>query len=295
MALLGSRVPVGGKLFLLALAIADDIGAITVIAVFYTDDLAIGYLAASVAMLVAIWISSRIGIRSFAFYVPAGIAAWFFLFESGVHATLAGVALGLLTPTWSLYSDRDYHRRTSRILGRYDFSTDAPRGSERLDSDALTVAAISKESVPPLHRIERALHPWSSFFVVPLFALANAGVRFNDVDFVDAATHPVALGVALGLLVGKVIGISAFAWLAVKLRLGVLPRLTSWRHVVGLSAVAGVGFTVSLFVAGLAFDAADITDRAKIGIFIGSGLAGLIGFTLLRSLPARSPEGIGTE
>jgi NhaA family Na+:H+ antiporter len=222
-------------------------------------------------------------IRSLAFYLPMGFLAWFFLFESGVHATLAGVAIGLLTPARSMYSDREYHDRTERILERYDFDLEAPRGEERIDFDALEVSDLARESVAPLYRIENKLHPWSSFLVVPIFALANAGVRFAGVDLVEAATHPVALGVAVGLLAGKTIGISLFAWLAVRLGLGVLPRMITWRHIVGLAAVAGVGFTVSLFVSDLAFRAHALEDLSKTGIFLGSALAGMLGYLILRS------------
>jgi NhaA family Na+:H+ antiporter len=288
--LLGMRVPVGGKLFLLALAIADDIGAILVIAIFYTDELSLGYLALALLGLGGTALASRAGVRALAFYVPLAFLTWFFLLESGVHATLAGVALGLLTPAVSMYSDRDYHERATNILDRYDFDAAAPRGTERVDHDALALSAIAKESVPPLNRIEEALHPWSSFVVVPIFALANAGVRFAGVDFAEAATHPVSLGVGIGLLAGKFLGISGFAWLAVRLRIGRLPRFTGWRHVIGLAAIAGIGFTVALFVTGLAFEDPFLTDRAKTGIFIGSTIAGLLGYLVLRTTrPLGSP------
>ena len=289
--LLGARVPVSGKLFLLALAIADDIGAITVIAVFYTDTLAIGYLGAALGGLALMALAHRVRIRSLAFYVPMGIAVWFLLFESGVHATLAGVAIAFITPAKAMYEDREYHRRATGILARYDFDAVAPRSEERIDFDALALASVARESVSPLDRIENALHPWSSFVIVPIFALANAGVRFAGVDLVEAMTHPVALGVTVGLLAGKTVGIAAFAWLAVRLGWGTLPRHTSWRHVIGLAAVAGIGFTVSLFVAGLAFESVELADRAKTGIFLGSALAGAIGFITLRSIkPPRRPD-----
>jgi len=287
-ALLGSRVPVGGKLFLLALAIVDDIGAIAVIAVFYTDQLLFGYLGAAIAGLIVVWVAQRVGIRSFVFYVPVAFATWFFLLESGVHATLAGVALGMLTPARSMYTDREYHDRATRVLERYDFASVAPRGAERVDQDALEVAMIARESVSPLNRLEDALHPWSSFLIVPVFALANAGVRFAGVDLVEAATHPVSLGVMMGLFFGKTIGITFFAWLAIRFRLGVMPRLVTWQHIVGLAAIAGIGFTVSLFVTGLAFDNPELADRAKIGIFIGSGASGLLGYVILRMIKPMS-------
>ena len=282
-ALLGSRVPIGGRLFLLALAITDDIGAIAVIAIFYTDQLAFVSLAIAVGCLAAIWLATRIGIRSLTFYVPAAIAAWFFLFESGVHATLAGVAVGLLTPARAMYSDRQYRDKGRQILVGYEIDQRGPDVAERVDHEALALSAIARESVPPLHRIENALHPWSSFLVVPIFALANAGVRFDGIDLVDAATSRVALGVSIGLFVGKTVGITLFCWLALRLGLGVLPEAVRWRHLVGLAMVAGIGFTVSLFMTGLSFSGSTSADLAKTGNFIGSIVSGVLGYLLLRS------------
>lgn len=285
-ALLGSRVPLGGRLFLLALAIIDDIGAILVIALFYTDELALGYLLASVGGLAAIWLAGRAGIRSLTFYVPAALATWFFLLESGVHATLAGVAIGLLTPARAMYADREYRDKSRRILDHYEQDTYAAHGEERVDEAALALSAIARESVPPLDRVEQALHPWSSFVVVPIFAIANAGVDFGGVNLLDAATDRVALAVGIGLLGGKLLGITLFAWLAVRLRLGVLPPTVRWGHVVGLALVAGIGFTVSLFITGLSFADAATADLAKTGIFLGSAIAGILGYLVLRAVPA---------
>ncbi|MGZ5384785.1 MAG: Na+/H+ antiporter NhaA [Acidimicrobiia bacterium] len=281
-ALLGSRVPVGAKLFLLALAIVDDIGAIAVIAVFYTEDLLFSWLAAALITLILIWAAQKGGIRAWAFYWPMGILAWFFLLESGVHATLAGVALGLMTPARPMYSDEEYHRKATYVLSTYTAQPESPHGQDRIDHEARQLASIANESIAPLNRLEHLLHPWSSFLIVPLFALANAGVKFGDIELLDAITSPVALGVALGLLVGKIVGISAFTALAVRLGLGRLPRHTTWRHIFGLAALAGIGFTVSLFVTGLAFMDPALTNLAKIGIFAGSGLAGIIGYLILR-------------
>jgi len=282
--LLGRRVPVGAKLFLLALAIVDDIGAIAVIAIFYTDTLLFGYLGAAIGGLVAVALANRIGVRSMVFYVPVALATWYFLLESGVHATIAGVALGMLTPVRSMYTDGEYHDRTTRILDRFEIDAAARRGAERIDQDALEVAMIARESVSPLHRLESLLHPWSSFVIIPIFALANAGVRFVGVDLGEAITHPVSLGVMFGLFAGKIVGISVFSWFAIKFRLGVLPRFVGWKHIVGLAAIAGIGFTVSLFITGLAFDSALLADRAKLGIFVGSFASGVVGYLILRSI-----------
>lgn len=294
-ALLSSRVPLGAKLFLLALAIVDDIGAILVIAIFYTDDLAFIWLIVAAATLALIAVARQVGIRAGIFYLPLAILAWYAFLESGVHATVAGVILGLLVPARAYYSDVDFRRRAGWILERWDRNAASPQAHARLDHDALELAVIAKESVSPLERWEHALHPWSSFVVIPLFALANAGVRFVNIDIVEAVTSPVALGVSVGLIVGKPVGIVVATWLGLKLKLGELPRHTSFGHIIGLAFLAGVGFTVSLFIAELAFrsspDAHLFSDEAKIGIFIGSIVAGIIGYTFLRLYKARSVEG----
>jgi NhaA family Na+:H+ antiporter len=291
-ALLGSRVPIGAKLFLLALAIVDDIGAIVVIAIFYTEDLSFVWMGVAVATLLIITVARQAGIRAGIIYLPLALLAWFAFLESGVHATIAGVILGLLVPARAYYSDADFRRKAGWILERFDRDQASPQAHARLDDDALALAAISRESVSPLERWERALHPWSSFLIVPLFALANAGVRFVGVDVVEAVLSPVALGVSVGLAVGKPVGIGLAAWLGLKLKLGQLPRHTTFGHIVGLGFIAGIGFTVSLFISELAFrSSADghlFTDEAKIGIFLGSIVAGVAGFVFLRLYRAGS-------
>jgi len=289
-ALLGSRVAVGAKLFLLALAIVDDIGAIAVIAIFYTDELSVGYLSLAIAGLVVVWIARRVGISSMLFYVPVGIFVWFTLLESGVHATIAGVALGLMTPVTARYSNERFRQKAVAVLDRWDINRASPQAEARLDYDALELAAVAKASVSPLNRLEHALHPWSSFMIVPLFALANAGVRFigQEASFSQQLTSPILLGVAVGLLVGKPLGITVATWIGLKLKLGVLPRRTSMKTIIGLGSLAGIGFTVSLFVSELAFRHELFANEAKLGIFIGSAVAGAMGFLILRSL--RTPE-----
>ena len=217
-----------------------------------------------------------------AFYVVAALAVWFFVFESGVHATLAGVALGFLTPLVPWYSDEEYYARSQLVLSRYQMDAAGPRSRERLDQHALDLASIARESVSPLDRLEHALHPWSSFVVIPLFALANAGVRFVDIDTGELLTNPVTLGVAFGLVVGKVIGITGATWIAVRTGIGKLPARTTWDQIVGLALLAGIGFTVSLFITELAYTDELLSDAAKIGIFIGSAVAGIAGYLLLR-------------
>lgn len=282
-ALLGSRVPSGAKLFLLAVAVADDIGAIAVIAIFYTSDLEVGFLGAALAGLVAVWLANRAHVRSMAFYVPAAFFVWFFALESGVHATLTGVALGFLTPARPYYEPREFDTMARAILDQFpvdDVSEEV--ALEHANHEILLLSDIANETVAPLNRLEQRLVLWSSFAVVPLFALANAGVDFRGVDILESLTSRVALGVGLGLVIGKMAGISLFSYLAVRLGLGRLPVGTSWSHVVGLAAVGGIGFTVALFVTGLAFTDPTTTDLAKTGIFAGSLAAGVVGTLLLR-------------
>ncbi len=290
-ALLGPRVPRGAKLFLLALAIADDIGAIAVIAIFYTEDLNAGWLIFALLGFAVMYGAKHNGVISLGFYWVAGIVVWFAVFESGVHGTLAGVALGFLTPTTPHYSGDEYNRRARATLDLYPSVDTTLVAREKIDHEALQLARVSRDSVSPLIRLEEGLHPWTSFLVVPLFALANAGINFGAIDVGDAVTSPVALGVALGLVLGKTIGVTVFTWLALRLHLGVFPRGTGWPDVIGLAALAGVGFTVSLFITELAFSDPLLTDEAKIGIFIGSAVAGVLGYLLLRFKPAREPSG----
>jgi NhaA family Na+:H+ antiporter len=199
-----------------------------------------------------------------------------------------------MVPARAYYSDVDFRRRAGWILERWDRDAASPQAHARLDQDALELAAIAKESVSPLERWEHALHPWSSFVIIPLFALANAGVRFVDIDVFEAVTSPVALGVSVGLIVGKPVGIALATWIGLKLKLGQLPRHTTFGHVIGLGFLAGIGFTVSLFISELAFrsspDAHLFSDEAKIGIFIGSIVAGVAGYLFLRLYKAGSVE-----
>jgi NhaA family Na+:H+ antiporter len=290
-ALLGRRVPPAAKLFILALAIADDIGAILVIALFYTSDLSIGWLAVAAGILVVIGVGQRVGIRSSLFYGFAAVAVWFAMLESGVHATIAGVAVAFLTPVRPLYSSEEFEGKARDILDTFPLG-DSAEDDEKSDYEAELLSAIATESIAPLNRLENRLLPWTSYLIVPLFALANAGVDFRGIAVGELLTNPIALGVAVGLVAGKSIGISLFAWLAVKARWGRLPDSTTWRHIIGVASLAGIGFTVSLFIANLAFDDQQLTDIAKLGIFAGSLVAGILGTTILAGTSRR--EGVSS-
>ncbi|MCI0425778.1 MAG: Na+/H+ antiporter NhaA [Actinobacteria bacterium] len=279
-ALLGSRVAPGAKVFLLAVAIADDIGAIVVIAVFYSRDLHTGSLLSAVLVLAVVWVAAKINVRAMWFYVPMAFIAWFLTLESGVHATLVGVALAFLTPARPNFTPEELDGRARAVLDQFAATT-GPEQQERSDHEALQLALVARESLSPLVRLEQQLVGWSSFVIVPLFALANAGVDFRGVSVIDMMGSRVALGVAAGLVVGKLVGISGFTWLAVRLGLGRLPAGMGVPQVLGISAVAGVGFTVAIFIAGLAFTEPSLADMAKLGIFVGSPAAGVLGSLLL--------------
>jgi Na+:H+ antiporter, NhaA family len=282
-ALFGSRVPAGLKLLLLSVAIVDDIGAIVVIAAFYTGGLAWVPLGAAVGLLGVVAVLHRVGVVWWPIHVLLGVGVWLATYASGVHATIAGVALGLLMPT------RPLVRHLSVSLGHGDVEPSAPV--------VRWVKLHVQETVSAAERLAHTLHPWTSFAVVPLFALANAGVPLGQASLAAAVGSSVTAGIVLGLVVGKLVGISGAAWLAVRLRVGALPEGVSGRQVVAVAAVAGIGFTVSLFVASLAFPAPDLQDQARVGILVGSLLAAGLGALLIRgSLPASSrPRGIAKK
>jgi NhaA family Na+:H+ antiporter len=273
LALMGRWVSPSLKLFLLALAIVDDIGAIVVIAVFYTGEIRGEALLASVALVVAVAVMRRAGISSIAPYAVVGAALWLALHESGVHATLVGVALGLMTPTEPI-------RRPELI--------DAAELADVSSYEAARqTATAAREAVSVVEWLEHQLHPWTSFAVLPLFALANAGIPLSRNTVGDALTSAVAGGIVLGLVIGKLVGISSFTWLAVRLRIARLPDGVTWSGIVAVSALAGIGFTVSIFVTGLAFGGEPLEEQAKIAILAASLLAAAIGATLFVATAAR--------
>jgi len=292
--LVGSRAPIGAKLFLLALAVVDDLGAIAVIAIFYTDKVDFKWLVIGVGALGVIAAATKLRIRAHSLYFPLAIVSWFAFLESGVHATIAGVMIGLLTPASPLYTNDEFDGMTRDILDTYP-GRNHPNAA-LADHEALLVAEVARESVSPLSRTVATLHGWTSFAIIPIFALANAGVRFAGINIGEAVTSTVAVGIGLGLVVGKTVGVTLFAWVAVKLGWGRLPTGMTWRHIIGVAILAGVGFTVALFIAELAYADAALVSLAKIGIFMGSIVAGMAGFAFLRYSPtATSSDTLGSQ
>lgn len=280
-ALLGRRIPSQLRVFLLALAIVDDIGAILVIAVFYSESIEVDSLVLAIGFIGLIYPMYRLGVPYFTAYFVVGAFAWVAMFESGVHATIAGVALGLITPLDPVRVT--IGERLRAVLCRL-----RTRESGVQSGDMRTVSGDQSDS-GPLYRLEHMLHPYTSFVVVPLFALANSGISLDANTINNSMTSSVTLGIALGLLVGKPLGIVLFAWLGCRLGVSSLPKGATWGEMLGLGMLAGVGFTVALFVNELAFDSEALIERGKLGILAGSLAAGLIGFTLIRVLSG-SPQ-----
>lgn len=245
LSLLGPRVPASLKVFLTALAILDDLGAVIIIAVFYTAELSGLYLGLAAATLVVLAALNRFGVMRLAPYLLLGAALWYFTLKSGVHATLAGVALALTIPL-----------------------KPSPARPDDIAS--------------PLHRLEHGLHPYVAFLVIPIFGFANAGVSFSGLGLSTLAA-PVPLGIMLGLFLGKQIGVFGFGWLAIRAGLADLPARASWGQFYGIALLCGIGFTMSLFIGLLAFPGSEaLQDQTKIGVLAGSLLAGLCGWLVLR-------------
>ena len=252
LAILGDRVGVGVKLFLVTVAVVDDVAAICVIAIAYTADLSLAWLAVAVGSLLGVVAMRALGVRRVVAYIPIGVAVWIAMLESGIHATLAGVALALLTPAHPL--------------------------------DGRKV----------LEELEARIHPFTSLLVLPLFALANAGVELGGSALSDSESRRVALAIAVALVVGKFVGIAGATLAALKLRLGALPAGVERRGLLGAAALGGIGFTVSLFITPLAYSSPLLVEGAKLGIFAGSVVAALVGIAILAPgghHPSRGPDG----
>ncbi|WP_245428700.1 Na+/H+ antiporter NhaA [Phyllobacterium phragmitis] len=250
--LLGSRVPTSLKVFLATLAILDDLAAVAIIAVFYTSDIAMLYLGGAVAATLVLIALNRMGVMKLTPYLIVGVILWFLVLRSGVHATVAGVVLAMTIPL-------------RPAPGRPDDMTS------------------------PLHKLEHALSNWVSFLIVPIFGFANAGMSFSGLD-ASVLTDTLTLGIALGLFVGKQIGVFGAAWLAIKLRLSAKPMGASWTQLYGVSLLCGIGFTMSLFIGLLSFPSEHMQDETKIGVLVGSFLSAICGWLILRFSGERQHE-----
>ena len=282
MAMLGTRVPSRLRVMLLSLAIADDIGAILVIALGYSAGIAVVPLLLGLLGIGVVWVCERLGVRSFGVYTLLGVAIWVAFVKSGVHATIAGVLLGLLTPAMPYISEGTFAQFVDRLraVWRGGGTTNVAGTSA---ANVRTLQRVARETVSPLDYLESVLHPWVSFAIMPVFALANVGVRVH----MAAVGNRVAVAVAVSLLLGKPLGITLVSWLAVHLGLARQPAGVSWLQLTGGAALCGIGFTMAMFIASLALDS-EALPAAKVGILAASALASVLGLGILSAAARRS-------
>lgn len=298
LAVLGSKAPAGLRLFLTALAIADDIGAILVIALFYTAGISTQWLIVAAVFLGLLVLLNRKGVDSTLPYAVLGVCVWFAFLNSGVHATIAGVLVALTIPTRAQLEPISYIELAEEKLAQ--IAEAHVDGAHVLEDDTQQSAAFalgreSRHVASPLQRMEHSLHRFTTFVVLPLFAFANAGLRFVGAETspLEMMFQPVAVGVFLGLLIGKPVGISVMTWIAVRAGLAELPEGVGWRHVMGAGVLGGIGFTMSLFVANLAFGDAELLEEAKLAVLVTSVVAGLLGYLALTMLARRADAAAG--
>jgi Na+:H+ antiporter, NhaA family len=285
LAMLSKRIPLGLKVFLSALAIADDLGAVLVIALFYTAHIAMGFLVLAAVFILLLVLANRLWIQKPLVYVLLGLGVWVAIMGSGVHATVAGVLAAAFIPARGKYETDRFIQNVNHHLDRFGCEPGSCGYSIMLNRQHLDAVRAIEESchdvATPLQRMEYALHGWVTYVIIPLFALANAGLYLGDLNPAMALVHPVTLGVGMGLVIGKPLGIGLFTLAAVRW-LGIeLPTGVNGRHIFGAGCLAGIGFTMSLFIGGLSFDAPHLIDFAKLGILAASLLAALTGILVL--------------
>ena len=285
--ILGSRIPLWAKVFLSALAVVDDLIAVLVIAVFYTADINLTALLVAGLCLLGLGILNWRNVTALAPYLFVGLILWFAILISGVHATIAGVLLGFMIPIIKPVKDKTLVEKAEKGVSLFKRSFDEGIGLEgkELKAKALNfLEDIIVKAESPLHRLEHKLHGFSAFFIVPIFAFANAGVVFNSEVLEEAFSSPLTYGIVLGLFLGKQIGVFGAAWILTKFGFTNLTQnKETWSIVYGISLLSGIGFTMSLFVSGLAFTDADIIEQSKIGILTASLMAGLLGYFILKT------------
>lgn len=288
LALLGRRVPLSLKVFLATLAVADDIGAILVITFFYTGNIEVGGLVLAVGFWLVLYVLSRLGIYNAHIYFGLSIGVWFGFFLGGIHATIAGVVVAMAIPARTLVDPSGLVKRFNELDFAHMRGHDVLRDHEQKDAVNELHDAV-KDVTPPLVKLEHSLEPLVTFVVMPLFALANAGVVIGG-NPGETVTSSVSLGIILGLFVGKPLGITLFTWLAVRSGLAQLPKRLTWGHIRAVSWLAGIGFTMSLFVTELAFAGQPVlSDEAKIGILVASFISGVVGYVLLHQVTRQHP------
>jgi Na+:H+ antiporter, NhaA family len=298
--LLGDKVPLSLKVFLTAVAIVDDLGAVLVIAIFYTSEISMNNLALGAFFLLVLFVANRLGVRNTIFYAVMGIGGlWLAILLSGVHATIAAVLAAFTIPTSKRVNTSLFLRKVGSLSSeikqlRLRSKVKTAKDDEMISTTIEKFSRLTEDATPPLQRLEHALHPFVSFIVLPLFAFANAGVTI-DTEAFSYFQSPVTLGVIFGLIFGKITGIFLFAKLMVLLKVCTLPKGISWKHVFGLGFLAAIGFTMSLFITDLAYDSAVYETQAKMGILSASILAGLFGYFYLKFVSFKPAKNISTK
>jgi NhaA family Na+:H+ antiporter len=285
LALLGRRVPISLKIFFTALAIVDDLGAVLVVALFYSGEILWGALGIGGVILLVLIAFNWAGVRNPLPYTILGLGLWLAFLQSGVHPTIAGVLLALTIPAKTRARAEAFMAQCIAVLGGVDTEEMQPlepdvQENDRRQAAAHTLEAIAERMQSPAQRLEHSLAPWASYLVLPIFALANAGVVLSG-DIVSVLGTRLSLGIILGLVLGKSLGITGFTWLALKLGIAEMPRRVEWPQLFSATWLAGIGFTMSLFIAGSAFEVGPLLNTAKLSILVASLLSGTIGFTLM--------------
>ncbi|WP_455497076.1 Na+/H+ antiporter NhaA [Coprobacter sp.] len=299
LSMLGRRVPIGLKIFLATLAVADDVGGILAIAIFYSGEIYFTYLLYAFGLLVVLLMGSRLHINSKMFYILIGIAVWFLFLNSGIHPTIAGVLVAFCVPAHPVMHTEKFINKIRSTIAQFPASENQEKGEAHiLSKDQLNllkcVESASDKVISPLQDLEDTLHPLVNYLIIPLFAFANAGIALGNFDL-SSVFQGVSLAIFCGLFFGKFIGIFSFTFVAIKMRWVSMPHGATWKTIAGAAALGGIGFTVSLFIANLSFGdmfgGELLLNQAKMGILLGSLLSGILGYTLLNLfLPKELPE-----
>lgn len=283
--LVSKKVPLAAKIFLMALATVDDLGAVLVIAFFYSSDISQLNLLIGLGLLLSLIIANYMGVRKIWFYAIIGIGGvWLNFLLSGVHATIAGVLVAFAIPAKTKIAEKTFSANLQGLLAGFDkeIPEEGPLVNPEQHQIIEEIRARSLDAQAPSQKLERALHPWVSFLVIPLFALSNSGVVLGT-NFFSDLINPITLGVVIGLVAGKFFGVLFLSWAMVKTKITRLPQNTTWKHMTGLGLLAGVGFTMSLFITDLAFADSFLIDQAKYGILLASAISGFLGVLVLKS------------
>jgi NhaA family Na+:H+ antiporter len=287
------HIPTSLLAFIVGIAIVDDIGAILVIAIFYTQEISAIYLSSAIALLALLAIANYASVRQPLFYIIIGVAIWWMMLKSGVHTTVAGVAIALMVPARPKLTSEKLLGKAKSTINTMQNKTEEVDvlGSKQDHEQLLKVSKLAERAGTPLRRWEDALDLPVALFILPLFALVNAGVVFSFSSFIDSLQQPVGLGIITGLVLGKFIGISGACWLGLRYKIGRLPAGVNLQHVIGVSLIAGIGFTMSTFIATLGFDGqAEHLHNAKTSILFASVLSALLGVIYLRLIASKQPN-----